>query len=146
MLYKGEIITACDPDLNDMYACEVVRGDEENTRNILCRVLYMISYPIQHAILDGSVPNENPPLAEGTVCRLKFVARHTALHGGTVRYDRSFVRCLEDYRKRRQFLYEEMSGLPEGIRPVRCPDPREFEILARHARGEFEGKRVVLTH
>ena len=35
MVLKGELIVARDPDLEDMYCCEVVRGDEENTRNIL---------------------------------------------------------------------------------------------------------------
>lgn len=142
MVLKGELIVARDPDLEDMYCCEVVRGDEENTRNILCRVLFMIHYPIQHAILDGSVPNENPPLAYGAVARLKFVHREIYT-GGIKDYDTSFAQCLSEYRKRREFLYEEGAKVPEGCRRFRQPDAREFEILDRHEKREFCGRRAV---
>lgn len=142
MVHKGELIVACDPDLGDMYCCEVVRGDEENTRNILCRVLFMIAYPIQHAILDGSVPNENPPLGYGTVARLKFV--HREIYTGGIRdYETSVSKCLAEYRKRREFLYHEGACIPEGVRRFRRPDPKEFEILDRHAERKFEGRRAV---
>lgn len=144
MVNKGEIIVACDPDLRDMYVCEVVKGDDENLRTILCRVLSMVAYPIQHAILDGSVPNENPPLRFGAIARLKFVHREY-VSGGLQSWDASFIKCLGEYRSRRAFLYDEGRRIPEGCRQFDRPDKGEFEILARHGRMEFEGVRAVLA-
>lgn len=147
MIYQGEIITACDPDLGDMYACEVVRGDEENKRHLLCRVLYMIKYPIQHAILDGSVPNENPPIAEGAICRLKFVGRHTALHTSSrPSYADTYDRCLAEYRRSRQYLYNSLRGVPEALRRIPCPHEEEFEILRRHEDRQYNTQRAVIAH
>lgn len=142
MVNKGEIIVAWDPDLRDMYVCEVVTGDEENIRNILCRVISILAYPIQHAILDGSVPNENPPLMPGTIARLKFVRREI-VSGALQSWEYTFNKCLEEYRGKRAFLYAQARNVPEKCRQFRAPDAREFEILARHARGEFTGKRTV---
>lgn len=142
MIHKGEIIVARDPDLEDMYVCEVLIGDEETRRNLLCRVISMIRYPIQHAVLDGSVPNENPPLTAGTVARLQYVHREIVC-GGIRSWEDSFGKCLEEYRGRRAFLYAQGRQTPEKLRRFAMPAAEEFEILARHARGEFSGKRAV---
>jgi len=144
MVYKGEIIVARDPDLEDMYVCEVVRGDEENIRNILCRVISMVHYPIQHAILDGSVPNENPPLAAGTLARLRFVRRET-ISGGLQSWETSFKKCLKEYRGRRETLYDQGLITPPALRRFDMPHEEEFAILDRHERGEFTGRRAVLA-
>lgn len=142
MVNKGEIIVAGDPDLRDMYVCEVVAGDEENIRNILCRVISMVNYPIQHAILDGSVANENPPLTKGTLARLKFVRREV-VSGALQSWEYTFDKCLREYKSRRAFLYGEGRRIPEKCRQFQMPDAEEFDILERHARGEFRGKRAV---
>ena len=118
MVHKGEIIVAWDPDIKDMYVCEVVRGDEENIRNILCRVISMLSYPIQHAILDGGIPNENPPLMPGTVARLKFVRREI-VSGALQDWDYTLGKCLAEYKSRRAFLYGEGRRIPEKCRRFR---------------------------
>lgn len=147
MVYKGEIIVARDPGLNDMYYCEVVRGDEENKRHLLCRVLSIDNYPIQHAILDGSIPNENPPLPQGAVARLEFVRRVETPDKWHHNYESSFDRCLSEYENRRRGLYQDMEGVPESLaRGVRRPDKREFDILARHRNREFHARRVWINH
>lgn len=142
MVLKGEIIVARDPDLLDMYVCQVVRGDEENKRHILCRVISMVRYPIQHAILDGSVPNENPPLACGAVARLQFVHREIT-HGYLQSWDASFDKCLREYRAGREFLRAQAECIPQGVRRFKVPDAEEFAILDRHARREFNARRAV---
>ena len=144
MVNKGELIVAWDPDLRDMYGCEVVRGDEENKRNILCRVLYMIQYPIQHAVIDGSVANENPPLAYGQVARLKYVRREVYT-GGIMPYGPSVEKCLRAYRDKRAMMYGILKDVPEKCRRAKCPAPEEFDILARHARGEYMGRRATIA-
>ena len=147
MVYKGEIVIAMDPDIRDMYCCEVVRGDEENTKNLLVRVLYMVNYPIQHAILDGSVPNENPPIGHGAVCRLKFVRRVVTQDQYYRNYDDSVMRCLAEYTQRRRGLYQSLEGVkPELSNGFRRPDKREFEILARHFNREYRGVRAIINH
>lgn len=147
MVYKGEIIVARDPELEDMYCCEVVRGDEENKRNLLCRVLYMVNYPIQHAIIDGSVPNENPPIGQGTVCRLQFVRRVETQDRYYRNYEDSVSRCLAEYTKRRRRLYQDMEGVSEALsHGIRRPDKREFEILERHKHRIYQARRVITSH
>ena len=142
MVHKGEIVVAWDPDLRDMYVCEVVAGDEETRRNLLCRIISMLAYPIQHAVLDGSIPNENPPLMPGTVARLKYVRREV-ISGALQTWEHTFDKCLNEYRSRRAFLYGEGRRIPESCRTFQMPDAAEFDILARHARGEFKGRRAV---
>lgn len=147
MIYKGEIIVAIDPDLRDMYYCEVVRGDEENKRNLLCRVLSMAQYPIQHAVFDGSIPNENPPIGQGAVCRLRFVRRVETMDKWYHNYESSVSRCLAEYENRRRGLYQDLEDVPEALRHgVRRPDPREFEILERHKMRNYQARRVIISH
>ena len=147
MIYKGEIVVAIDPDLRDMYECEVVRADEENKMHLLCRILSMVQYPIQHAILDGSVPNENPPIAQGAVCRLKFVRRVETPDKHIQNYETSVSRCLAAYERRRRGLYQSLEGVPEALsRGIRRPDPREFDILERHKNKEYRSRRIIINH
>ena len=147
MIYKGEIIVAIDPDLRDMYYCEVVRGDEENKRNLLCRVLSMAAYPIQHAVLDGSVPNENPPIGQGAVCRLQFVRRVETPDKWHHNYESSVSRCLAEYTNKRRGLYQDLEGVPEALsHGIKRPDPREFEILERHRHREYQTRRSIINH
>ena len=146
MVYKGEIIIAMDTDLSDMYYCRVVRGDEENRRNILCCVLSMAQYPIQYAVIDGSVPNENPPIPDGAVCRLRFVRRVDTPDAAYHNYQDSVSRCLEAYAQQRRMLYEATRDVPEALRKVKCPDPAEFVILARHRNRDYHVRRALIDH
>lgn len=146
MVYKGEIIVAMDADLRDMYFCEVVRGDEENRRNLLCRVLSMVQYPIQHAVMDGSVPNENPPLGEGQRSMLKFVRRVDTPDKHLHNYEDSVRRCLEQYAQARSTLRRQLMDVPEALRRSAMPSEEEFVILERHRRREYARRRITIDH
>lgn len=147
MIHKGEVIVARDPDLKDMYYCEIVTDGEENKGNLLCRILSMAHYPIQHAILDGSVPNENPPLPQGAKARLQFVRRVTTPDKWHHNYEDSVTRCLAEYTNRRRGLYQDLEDVPDGLRHgVKRPDKREFEILERHRHREYQAKRYWINH
>lgn len=146
MVYKGEIIVAMDPDLRDMYYCEVVRGDDENRRNLLCRVLSMVQYPIQHAILDGSVPNDNPPIGECEQARLKFIRRVDTPDKYNRNYEDSVDRCRERYEQERRKLRDLLLNVPEGVRHAAMPSDGEFSILDRHRRREYAHRRRTIDH
>ena len=146
MVYKGEIIVAMDPDLRDMYFCEVVRGDEENQRNLLCRVLSMVQYPIQHAVMDGSVPNDNPPLGEGQRAMLKFVRRVDTPDKHQHNYEDSVSRCLERYAQTRSALRRQLESVPEAIRRAAMPSEEEFAILDRHRARDYRRRRTIINH
>lgn len=147
MVYKGEIVIAHDPDLRDMYCCEVVRGDEETVRNLLVRVLYMVNYPIQHAVQDGSVANENPPIPRDAVCRLRFTRRVVTQDKYYRNYEDSVTRCLAEYTQRRRALRQNMEGVPEKLsHGIKRPSPEEFEILERHRHREYRTRRAIIDH
>ena len=146
MVHKGEFVIAHDPDLHDMYCCEVVRGDEENLRNLLCRVIYMIRYPIQHAVFDGGVPNENPPFKAGEVCRLKYTRRCEKGEETAQSYDVSFARCLDAYVMKRSRMRILGSRTPEACRQIPLPSSEEFEILKRHQTRDFRARRATINH
>ena len=102
---------------------------------------------IQHASLDGSIANENPPLGEGQTARLKFVRRVETMDKYYHNYASSVSRCLDEYAKKRRFLYESLKDQPPALRHgIHCPDAKELEILERHARGEYSGRRAVINH
>lgn len=147
MVKKGDVVVAKDPDLCDMYYCEVVREDEENRKNILCRVLSMAQYPIQHAILDGSIPNENPPLPQGAVCRLRFIRHVETPDKWHHNYEGSVDRCLAEYFEKRKSLYAWLADRSEQLSfGLKRPDKREFEIIERHRHRDFRARRIWINH
>lgn len=123
----NELITAGDPDLEDLYLCEIVRPADHLTPNPLVRVLRILRYPIQHAIMHPEDPNENVPIPEGTVCRLQALGnRQEALEKLlSLTYAESLRKSAEEY----------MAHAP----------PDEQEIVRRHMRGEFRKKRIVIS-
>lgn len=143
MVRKGEIIIAHDPDLRDMYCCEVVDSGEENVKNLLVKILYPIAYPIQHSIIFPDIASENAPIGEGVVCRLKFV-RRVETHDKHFRgYQLMLDKCRNDYRQRRRRCYEYDKANGSNRYKV---NPAEFDILDRHDRGEYQARRVLCTH
>ncbi len=125
----NELITAGDPDLEDLYLCEIVRPADHLTPNPLVRVLRILRYPIQHAIMLPDVVNENVPIAAGTVCRLEGI-RDQGLGNSyekilSLTYAESLRKSAEEY----------MAHAP----------PDEQEIVRRHMRGEFRKKRIVIS-
>jgi hypothetical protein len=125
---ESTLITAGDPDLNDLYLCEIVRPADHLTPNPLVRVLRILRYPIQHAIMHPEDPNENVPIPAGTVCRLQEASgnRQEALEKLlSLTYAESLRKSAEEY----------MAHAP----------PDEQEIVRRHLRGEYRKKRIVIS-
>lgn len=116
-------IVAGDPDLEDLYLCEIVKPADHLAANPLVRVLRIIRYPIQHAIMLPDVVNENVPIAAGTVCRLTEMEGSRQQAAGNS-YEESLRLAQEEYLRR--------------------APPGEAEIVRRHLRGEYGKKRVVV--
>ena len=141
MVYKGGIVVVSDPDLHDMYCAEVVRGDEENMRNILVRILYMIRYPIQHSIIYKDRANENPPFMAGQVVRLHFVRRAMRGDEKGYTYNAAFDKCLKEYYEGRLACYQADEGKPDALKRYHV-DLKELEICERHMKREFHSNRA----
>lgn len=125
MKREAALIVAGDPDLEDLYLCEIVRPADHLTPNPLVRVLRILRYPIQHAIMLPDVVNENVPVPEGTVCRL------TETEAG-------------DHEELLSLTYAESQRLSAEEYLRRAP-PGEAEIVRRHLRGEYRKKRIVIS-
>ena len=124
----NELITAGDPDLNDLYLCEIVRPADHLTPNPLVRVLRILRYPIQHAIMHPESVNENVPIAAGTVCRLQEALGNRQ----------------EALEKLLSLTYAESQRLSAEEYMAHAP-PGEQEIIRRHLRGEYRKKRIVIS-
>ena len=120
---SDRLILAGDPDLEDIYLCEIVRPADHLAPNPLVRVLRVLRYPIQHAIMLPDVVNENAPIPEGTVCRLTALGEASS-EGLALTYAESQRLSAEEYLRR--------------------APPGEAEIVRRHLRGEYGKKRVVV--
>ena len=119
------MILAGDPDLGDLYLCEVVRPADHLAANPLVRVMRILRYPIQHAIMLPDVVNENAPIPEGTVCRLTEMG------------------AAEGCETVLSLTYAESQRLSAEEYLRRAP-PGEAEIVRRHLRGEYGKKRIVI--
>ena len=127
MVKAGSIVTVYDPDLMDMYIAEVIKDNpKEQSINTLVKILWMVRYPLQHAVLCPAVPNENLPIFGGTICRLRFY--HYA-SDYMIPYNESMQDALND-----AITAAQEAGRNDIL-----------EILYRHKRGEYKGKRSVLT-
>lgn len=72
---KGTPVIATDPDLMDVYNAILAEDWNRGTGRLpACRIQTMIRYPIQHAIAWPEIANDNPPLEEGKVYRLRVVS------------------------------------------------------------------------
>lgn len=120
---SDRLILAGDPDLEDIYLCEIVRPADHLAPNPLVRVLRVLRYPVQHAVLLKDVVNENAPIREGTVCRLTALGEPPAPPDGLT-YAESLRNAQEEY----------ISRAP----------PEEQLIVRRHMRGIYGKKRVVI--
>ena len=125
---KNELILAGDPDLEDLYLCEVVKPADHLAHNPLVRVLRILRYPIQHAIMLPDVVNENAPIEAGTVCRLEETGNR----------DQGI-----DVEQLLSLTYAESQRLSAEEYLRRAP-PGEAEIVRRHLRGEYGKRRVVI--
>lgn len=119
------MILAGDKDLNDLYVCEVVKPADHLTPNPLVRVVKVIRYPVQHAVMLPDVINENAPITEGTVCRLESFGE-AGSQGEGLTYEESLRAAQESY----------LANAPPG----------EAEIVRRHMNHDFRKRRVLIRH
>lgn len=131
MIEKGTFIIAGDPDLRDMYVAECLEANRtELTTNTLVRVLYVIRYPIQHAIIHADNAHENPPFTPDQPCKLKFVRLANAHDIGMARkvgYDASLSKALTEALASVRHRVEASQQRP-GNRQMKA-DPEELNIL-----------------
>lgn len=136
MVKPGEVVIVHDPDLKDAYCARVMETENETRRNILVKVLYMVRYPIQHAVIWPDYASENAPIPEGCVCRMSFLRRGEPGEESAETYQSAFDRCLTAY----------VEDVTERLRTGLPCDPRELDILQRHREREFRRQRTVLPH
>ncbi len=168
MIARNEIVICQDPGIKDMYLCRSLR-DQNSSINIVVEVYEMTAYPIQHPIIHKDVADEHPPLMPGDKVLLQFVSRVTGfqplsvsetgapprmkmvteqeyrLMVGSSFYWMTFEKCLNEYeeRIRKAIVFQERHpslARNQGL----LVDPRELEILERHRKREFTGRRSVL--
>ena len=147
MIAKGAYIIVGDSDLRDMYIAECLETNRnEHVVNTLVRVLYMLRYPIQHAIIHTDVAHENPPFTPDVPCKLKFIGhagRHDIAMAQDIGYDASFAKAhavaLEAVENRVRLSQER-----PGNRHIKT-DPEELNILVRHGQGDIKGARSCLV-
>lgn len=126
MLAKGEIILVRDTGRLDTYRAQVEREQpDERHPNPLVRVLQILNYPIQHAIMDAGIPNENAPLFSGELARLEFMRRCDGGEYTRLPYDDTLHAALE-------------AAISSA------PTEAERAILLRHREGKYRKRRVEI--
>jgi hypothetical protein len=127
MLKQGEFVIVQDADRGDRYCAQAVKDEADEAKiHPLVRVLYLLRYPIQHAILWPDVPNENPPLACGALARLAFVRRCARGEETLFGYEGAFCAALT-------------------AAYARTGSAAERAILHRHREGRFEKRRIEIS-
>lgn len=122
-----EYLIAGDPELEDGYLAREEPSLLHYVQNPLVRVLRIVRYPIQHAIMFPEIANENTPVPEGSVCRLariRAASEDEARELLALSWEESLARALAAYEE----------AAPDG----------EREILERHRRGDFRKKRAII--
>lgn len=158
ILKEGTYIITFDSDIREGYLAIVMEDNPDfHRKTTLCKVLRMMHYPHQGAILQDTI-YERPPIPEGTVCRLPYggLANRCDIES-TQTYADSVNKCLERYRANVAHYADwaictlkDPRVDPDGIaadnarRQIRFRD-EVLAILARHAAGEYGHKRILLT-
>lgn len=128
MVHKGDFIIVKDRDIGDMYCGQTeIDTPNETAINPLVKVVYMLRYPVQHALVYTDVPNENPPLMYGEKARLSFVRRCAPNEETLLPYDDSFDLAIAQ-------------AISEAATDA------EREILEKHKRRDFGKMRVEIRH
>ena len=128
MLAIGEAIIVRDTGRLDVYCATVAKAQaDERKPNPLVRIVYIIRYPIQHAMIWPDVPNENPPLMAGELARLTFVRRCQGGEETRIHYDAALHIAQR----------EALAGMASEAERV---------ILRRHMAGQYRKRRIELQH
>jgi hypothetical protein len=123
----AEYAVVWDTDLTDRYIAEIVEHNLFGA-NPLCKVITILSYPIQHAIIYRDVPNENVPYPYGAIAHF------------------TVIRSISEDEVRKAPPYPEalklaLSAAMDAARAA--GDKPTMEILERHANGEYRKRRLV---
>lgn len=159
LLRPGDIIVAGDDGCRDAYICRVLEPARNFAHTILCEVLEMTRYPIQHAIMHPELASENTPIMPEAHVYLQFIARMEGRQPGPGKsliteqeyrqrigsrfYWPSFDSCLAQYRAKVEHGIAWTKAHPHAPEHLRV-DPAELDILDRHQKREFSGRRALL--
>lgn len=123
----AEYAVVWDKDLTDRYIAEIVEHGRFGA-NPLCKVLTILSYPIQHAIIYKDVICENAPYPIGAIAHfavIRFISTDEAMKAPP--YPEALKAALSAAMD---------AARAAGDKPV-------IEILERHANGEYHTRRLV---
>ena len=124
----AEYAVVWDTDLTDRYIAEIVEHGRFGA-NPLCKVITILSYPIQHAIIYQDIPNENAPYPYGAIAHF------------------SVIRSISKDEAMKAPPYPEAlkAALSAAMDAARAAgDKPIMEILERHANGEYRKKRLII--
>lgn len=123
----AEYAVVWDVDLTDRYIAEIVEHGRFGA-NPLCKVITILSYPIQHSIIYKDVICENAPYPVGAIAHF------------------TVIRSISEDEARKAPPYPEalklaLSAAMDAARAA--GDKPAMEILERHASGEYHRRRLV---
>ncbi len=140
MIHQGEKLIVWDSSIQDMYAA-IAEEDAavEQERNLLVRICGVIAYPMQRTITYANMPNEQAPLPEGTICRLRLICK------GWLCFDLAYEPSLAAARALlEESVLERMQRNGNRLDSVTATAARaEYEILLRHKRGIYKPRLVM---
>lgn len=131
---KGTLLIVGDPELQDRYIAELMKLEHLSLteRNPIVKILFVLRYPVQHAILWPDHTRENRAIDKGIICRLHFYGFP----------DKDLIACFSSYEDSLKASQEEAL-----LRARQKGDDNTAEIIARHIRGEFAPtKRALIIY
>ena len=140
MLNYGEKVIVWDSDIQDMYTAEVAQVETDELHvNPLVKVVSLICYPMQHAVMAPDLPSENAPIPKGTVCRLKLICR------GWLCFDQGYETALADTRQHMlDSILARIDRSGNRLTSITAAAARkEAEILMEHEAGRY-GARTLM--
>lgn len=140
MLENGEKVIVWDPDIQDMYTAEAAQVEADELRlNPLVRIVSLICYPMQHAVMAPDLPSENAPIPKGTVCRLKLICR------GWLCFNQDYDTALADARQHMlEGILARIDRSGNRLTSITAAAARkEAEILLAHEAGRY-GARTLM--
>lgn len=126
--YKGSRLVVAGTDCGDRYLAEQVgsldMGHHPMTLPVV-RLIRILRYPRQRAILYDDVINEVPPMPKGTICRMRIL--HYASEGE--------ISCFASWEESERIWLDHML--------IHAKDPKEQEIIMDHLAHTHHASRSV---
>lgn len=130
LVRTGIPVIVGDSDLEDRYIADLESSEIFENRNPIVKVRFVLRYPIQHAICWKDVVNEHKAIDEGLLCRLRVYGAATP---ELIARCGSYADSLKKAQKRALLL------------SIRYGRTKETEIILRHLRGDYKGRRYVIS-